>query len=102
MTRVLVIQNSARRHWNREFEHYRKIRLELAFRFNAQLERTLHKITEQPLVPRVIYRDFRSVPIKKFPYRVYYRVTEDKILVGVIFHVKRSPRKLKEELRGSG
>ena len=102
MTHRLVIQNSARRHWNREFERYRDIRAELALRFNAQLERTLRRIAEHPFAAPVVYRDFRSAPINKFPYRVYYRVTDDRILVGVIFHVKRNPRKLKEELRDSG
>jgi plasmid stabilization system protein ParE len=36
--------------------------------------------------------DIRTVPVKRFPYTVLYRVERNRILVVAVFHAKRNPR----------
>lgn len=46
-------------------------------RFIATFEATVEAIRERPLLPRVSYRELRSVRTAVFPYHLWYRVLED-------------------------
>lgn len=45
-----------------------------------------------PLVHAIVFRDIRRAVVQQFPYRVYYRVKENKIVVISAFHSNRDPR----------
>jgi plasmid stabilization system protein ParE len=45
-----------------------------------------------PLIPRPIYRDLRRALVRRFPYAVIYRVTDDRITVVAVYHTSRDPR----------
>lgn len=37
-----------------------------------------------------VYRDFRRVAIRRFPYGIYYRVVEDRVIVHRVLHNRQS------------
>lgn len=55
---------------------------------------TIKKICKDPYQYRNPYKHFRELAIKKFPYKIIYRIEETKNLVILIslFHNKRNPK----------
>jgi hypothetical protein len=58
----------------------------------------LDRICMQPLAYPVAIRDVRSIRLEHFPYRLYYRVVDQSVVVHVIFHLSRDPEKLRRYL----
>ena len=50
------------------------------------------KIAALPLTYPPIYREFRRVLLKPFPYLLYYRPDGDEVVVTLLFHASRNPR----------
>ena len=46
-----------------------------------------------------VYKDFRRVLLKPFPYALYYRYHRDWLVVSLVIHTARSPRVLRKLLR---
>lgn len=57
-----------------------------------KVEEALDTIRRIPLVPRVVHRDLRRVLVRRFPYAVFYRVTDDQITIVAVYHTSRDPR----------
>lgn len=49
------------------------------------------RIGEHPLLYQVVHRDVRRVLIRRFPYLVFYRVTERGPVIVGVFHAHRAP-----------
>jgi len=48
-------------------------------------------IVRNPLLYRVVHRDFRRRLLPRFPYAVYYRVLKEEVAVCGLFHCARDP-----------
>lgn len=64
----------------------------LGEQFVEQVQETLDQIGRTPELHAAIYQDVRRVRIRRFPYRVYYRILENRIEVIAVFHDKRDPK----------
>ena len=51
---------------------------------------------------RMVYKQFRRVLIKSFPYALYFRVHEDRVIVALLWHTARNPTDLTEALDERG
>jgi len=60
--------------------------------FLQSLVRTLTLITEHPLRFRVVGSDLRQALVRRFPYRVIYRIVGEEVVVVACFHAQRDPR----------
>ncbi len=56
-------------------------------------------ILHNPLLYRQIYKDFRRYLLRRFPYAIYFRIEEQRVIVFGLFHCARSPVVVKKELR---
>ncbi|WP_333973943.1 type II toxin-antitoxin system RelE/ParE family toxin, partial [Alteromonas mediterranea] len=56
------------------------------------VESALINITENPEVYQKVYRDFRRVLIEHFPFGVFYKMFDNKVLVFAVIHTSRAPR----------
>ena len=45
-------------------------------------EQTLQKIKQNPFFQRY-YKDFRGLPLKKYPYIIFYQVDENRKLISI-------------------
>ena len=70
---------------------YEQQRAGLGVDLVARVRSTLGQIGSTPELYAVIQDDVRRVPVKKFPYCVYYRVQVDRIEVIAIMHDRRDP-----------
>ncbi len=70
---------------------YESKRSGLASEFTAEIDRCVSLAAEKPLQFAVVHKDIRRVIANQFPYGVYYRVEDQRIVVLAVFHSSRNP-----------
>ncbi|MCW0219266.1 MAG: type II toxin-antitoxin system RelE/ParE family toxin [Prosthecobacter sp.] len=73
---------------------------ELGDRFLRVFYSYLPEILKDAEIHRPVYRQFRRILIKPFPYAVYFRIQQDWVIVTLVWHTARNPVVLKELLEG--
>jgi len=71
----------------------------LGDRFIQTFEAYLPHIEESGAIHRTVYRDFRKILIKPFPYTVFYRLHSGDWIVALVIHAARNPRRARALLR---
>jgi plasmid stabilization system protein ParE len=83
--------SGARRDFDESFDWYAERSIQAALRFVTAVDAAIAKIAADPThfaSPDGIHRE---CPVKKFPFRIVYRVVENRIVVMAIAHAKRRP-----------
>ena len=70
---------------------YESKRLGLALEFLAEIDRCVSRASEHPLQFAVVREDIRRVVAYRFPYSVYFRAEQHRIVVLAVFHGSRDP-----------
>jgi plasmid stabilization system protein ParE len=73
---------------------YENKRTGLASEFMAEIDRCISLATANPLQFAIHRRDIRSINTKRFPYRIFFRAEQQRIVILAIFHTKRNPADL--------
>ena len=71
----------------------------LGSRFIDSFYATLPEMTQNPLIYRPVYREFRRILLRPFPYAAYFRLHGDVTVVVLVFHTARNPQSLLTNLR---
>ena len=71
---------------------------ELANRFLQIFEYGLLRIEERPESFRPAYREFRRVLLQPFPYGLFFRIAGEEVIVVLLRHSARDPKRLKHAL----
>jgi len=75
---------------------YESQRAGLGAEFLAEIDATIQVLSRAPQRHAIYYRGFRRVLARRFPYKLFYRVEEDQIIIFRILHVRRDhPRLLR-------
>jgi plasmid stabilization system protein ParE len=56
-------------------------------------------LSRNPLLFRKVYKDFRRCLLRRFPYSIYYRTDENRVIIFGLFHCARNPIVIKRELK---
>jgi plasmid stabilization system protein ParE len=83
--------SGARRDFDESFDWYSERSTQAAVRFANAVDAALTQIATNPTCvasPDGVHREF---PVKEFPFRIVYRLIENRVLVVAIAHVKRRP-----------
>ena len=70
---------------------YETKRVGLALEFIAEIDRCVSLASKHPLQFAVVREDIRHVVANRFPYSVYFRAEESRIVVLSVFHGRRDP-----------
>lgn len=70
---------------------YEAKRVGLALEFMAEIDRCVSAASEHPLQFPVVRGDVRRVLARHFPYCVYFRAEDRRIVVLAVFHGSRNP-----------
>lgn len=70
---------------------YESKRSGLALEFIGEIERCVSLASEHPLQFAVIRENVRRVVAHRFPYSVYFRTEQHRIIVLAVFHSRRDP-----------
>ena len=74
------------------FEWYEDRKAGLGHEFLAEVRQALRAVAEQPLRHPILYRNARRVLTRRFPYKVYYLVEDERVEVLGVAHVRRDPQ----------
>src|SRR3989442_1004079 len=78
---------------------YCRERAELGMEFVGEAYVFIEEIFATPLTRRLVYKEYRRGFMRRFPYAVYYRVTQEEVIVSLVFHTARNPATLRRILR---
>jgi plasmid stabilization system protein ParE len=102
MNRRIILSPDARVDLISIARWYRRERVDLAFRFRAEVQEALLRIARFPrafsCVDRV--RFVRRFSMRRFRYYIYWAVTPDTVLVKGIIHQRRADTVWEERKRG--
>lgn len=56
------------------------------------------ELTRNPTIHQEVHREFRRCLLRRFPYAIYFRIKDDRVIVFGLFHCARDPRRLRREL----
>lgn len=70
---------------------YESKRIGLALEFITEIERCVVQASAHPLQFAVVRENIRRVVARRFPYSVYFRAEEKRIVVLAVFHGSRAP-----------
>lgn len=90
MSRVIFLEE-ARAEAVEAFRWYEKERRGLGKVFRGRLNDTIRRIRATPVAYPLQYRDLRRALVEQFPYAVFYRALEDRVVVVGVIHGKRDP-----------
>jgi plasmid stabilization system protein ParE len=65
---------------------------EIGSRLIAEFHVCVQKVTAQPLLYHPVYKEFRRVLLKPFPYLLYFRLDGETVVVMLLLHAARNPR----------
>jgi plasmid stabilization system protein ParE len=73
------------------FSWYESHRTGLGREFEQALDAAFDLLRQAPEAGPDVYRDFRRVLVRRFPYSVYYTLTPSAIEVRAVAHIHRDP-----------
>jgi toxin ParE1/3/4 len=91
MSRTLIVDTEAEEDLARAKKWYDDKRDGLGVEFLEEVDEAFESIRRMPLVSRILFADLRRMLVRRFPYAVFYRVTEDRITVVAVYHTSRDP-----------
>lgn len=71
---------------------YETKRRGLALEFIAEIDRCVSLASERPLEFAVVRENIRRVVANRFPYSIYFRAEQHRIVVLAVFHGRRNPK----------
>lgn len=94
MNRRLAFTSRASADVEEAFAWYEAHRVGLGADFQTELTRVLQLLEAMPEAGPVVHRDLRRLLVKRFPFALYYRLTETAIEIRGCLHQRRDPRTL--------
>jgi toxin ParE1/3/4 len=91
MTYNVIVRPEAAREIQEAFDWYEGRSKGLGFDFLRVADACLSSVQRSPTAYQVVHERVRRALLRKFPYALFYLVTNDLIVVLACFHIKRSP-----------
>jgi plasmid stabilization system protein ParE len=81
----------ARRDFDESLDWYAKRSTHAAVRFANAVDAALAAVAANPTQFVATDRVHRACPVRKFPFRIVYRLVQDRVVVVAVSHAKRRP-----------
>jgi plasmid stabilization system protein ParE len=91
MTLKVVFRPAARAEFDGAALWYEDRKPGLGAQFVSEIERAVELASSHPERFPVKHGEIRCVQARRFPYSVFYRAEEDRIVVLAVFHARRDP-----------
>jgi hypothetical protein len=73
------------------YDWYSKISPKICDSFLVQIKRTIGYLEENPFLFQLVYKDYRQVPIKKFPFVILYKTDAYTVKIYRVFPTNMDP-----------
>src|SRR5436305_630337 len=91
MNREIRVLPIAEQDISRAHDWYEEQRPGLGQQMLNEVESCLARIAANPFGYQILHRSVRRALLKRFPYCVYFEITETQIVVLAILHARRDP-----------
>jgi plasmid stabilization system protein ParE len=91
MSYTLTIRKEAEFDIDEQFDYYEEKREGLGYDYLLCIEEALDKLKRNPLINRKIHKALRRTPIRRFPYRIFYFVQNNYVIITAVFHARKDP-----------
>lgn len=91
MSLAVAFHRAAREEFVEAATWYESKRTGLGLEFIIEIDRCVAQAAEHPFQHPPAHNDTRRVVARRFPYCVYYRTEEHRIVVLAVFHGRRNP-----------
>jgi toxin ParE1/3/4 len=91
MTYRVVFRRAAQREFVDATWWYEERRAGLGAEFRAEIEHAIESVAQNPARFPLMHRDVRCIRARRFPYSMFFRVEETRVVVLAVFHVRRNP-----------
>lgn len=75
-------------------EWYEKQLAGLGWRFHSAVSEVIQRIADNPTFYGICFEDYRDVALKRFPYRIVFKIVKDEVIIYSVFHGNRDEIKL--------
>jgi plasmid stabilization system protein ParE len=92
MSRRWIVRPLAESDLDRAASWYEHQRAALGLRFLDAVDHLFERVRTKPLQFPLVSANVRRALVPTFPYAVYFRVTDDAVVVLAVLHLRRRPR----------
>jgi toxin ParE1/3/4 len=92
MSRRFIVRPLAEADLEDAARWYEDERAGLAERFLSDVDRTFARIRERPFQFPTVTGELRRALLHAFPYAVYFRASDQAVVVLAVLHLRRNPR----------
>ena len=92
MTRRFIVRPLAEADLEDAARWYEDERAGLSVRFLSDVDRTIARIRERPFEFPAVSSDVRRALLHTFPYAVYFRTSDEAVVVLAVLHLRRNPK----------
>ena len=89
MSWPVTIRPRAEGDLQRAWQWYERERRGLGEKFLAEMRQLIGSLEHQPERSPLYYRGFRRLIARRFPYKVFYRIESDRVIVFRVLHASR-------------
>ena len=93
MKRVLFLRPAAEQDLAAARDWYDRKSSGLGDRFLDAVALALRELEDAPEIHRLYYRAFRRVLLRRFPYKIFYQVVGNRIVIFRVLHAKQEHRR---------
>ena len=93
MTRKVVFRPQADQEALSARQWYEKQRPGLGAQFADAIDKTVERISSNPLAFPSVHGETRRAVVRWFPYGIYFRMLADDIVITAVMHGRRHPRR---------
>jgi toxin ParE1/3/4 len=97
----LIISPEAEEDLSEAFTWYEERRKGLGHDFLLQINAALRFLERNPLVFPEMYKGVRRHLIKRFPYKIFYLVEGQKVIILGVIYAGRDPEWIKKRIKGN-
>jgi plasmid stabilization system protein ParE len=92
MSRRFIVRPLAEADLENAAQWYDEERPGLAQRFLKDVDRSFVRLRERPLQFPMVAGDVRRALLHTFPYAIYFRVSDEMVVVLALLHLRRNPK----------
>ncbi|RIK86166.1 MAG: type II toxin-antitoxin system RelE/ParE family toxin [Planctomycetota bacterium] len=92
MKRHVEFTRAAKRDFDAAADWYEQRAKRLGERFARAVQRLVRRIVANPKLFAVVYREVRQASVRGFPFTLFYREKNDRLIVLAVVHTSRDPQ----------
>lgn len=93
MKYFLIVKEEADNESAESYLWYENQQTGLGEEFLEEVEAALNVIQNHPLHYQKVYKTYRHIPLRRFPFVLIFEIENNSVIVYSIFHTSRNPKK---------